>query len=584
MAIFLAPHTKASVAKIKMDSILKEVTVMDRDAYTPTINWNVFFGEVDGQLHPNIAPNPRMATEVNMALHTWLTRQIQSSPRLPSISNKLVPSFTRMEMSAYIDLLLQPPEVATQGSLEYLESRYGISFTGSVEMSQRWYTNQIGPRTYYISGATTYGGAKYTKDIWNDLVDSLVVTQRRNRVNPRRIHVDIGKDAIFYDLTSFTSNMATQRVFLERLAQWCHGTEVEILDVCCGVTRVDLGDLVQDYNRTCNWFPSYRNDRLFDEMTDRIHGVAGFLGVIGNIATCTFLHGAVLLQLATEVDECGCAGDDAVIVIEEEDRVWGCVSLLGIVAQEKTFRLSDGPVVYLKRRTFLHETKYTSRLNQSDYLQLPSFLWLIGGETLRTSYPYFRECHSTAQELLELACNSLTATFRSGAKFRSHPSFPEMFRFIEAYYLAHKFPITGFVPQYSRKSPYGFLPALATFGSRSFIHDTLTDLYPGFAWLPIRDPLRDDLVPVKEGIIFRSTGGREVAILRKMGVVKPIKMEHTLYAGQEGLDAILREYSSPSPKVVTYRVMTTWDTVFGSGTITGELFSEYANVLSCEDK
>jgi hypothetical protein len=568
----IAPFHTVDAQKIQLDSIMKEVHVMDGDTLDPGLDFTPFFGEYEGSMYPTMDPNPKMAEHVHSCLVSWRNR-IATKTHFPSMSNKLVPRLTRAEMDRFVDIMLNPPEVATQGSLEYLNAKYGIQMTGEVEMSQRWYTNGITPRTYYISGANTFFAARHMKDIWNSLADSLEVTNRRSRVIPSRIHVDMHKDAFFYDLSSFTSNMVTQRRFLDQLALWCRGFPVTIMEIGVGEVTVDLGEMIDEYNRTCNWFPRYHQFRDDWTLNGKVHGIAGFLGVIGNIASCTFLHGATILQLVENLDECGCAGDDAVLVIEEEERVWGCIPLLGSIAWEKTFRLSDGPVVYLKRKTFLSEGKYHSKLVQSRFFQLPSFLWFLRN-SIKHTHPYWRESHKSPAELRSLLVSSLGASFNSGARLRSSKAFPAIYQFMESFYHKARLPRSGYIPQYHTASTVGFIPALESFGSSEYVAETLQANYPGWCRLPLREAIIEDEVWARKGLFIRAVGGRETAVLTKMGVLRLVRKPSAIFAGDDGLERIIREYSSSEPTQFIFEVLEDWVDAFGFSGIPGVVATE----------
>ncbi|KAK2771426.1 hypothetical protein FQN53_005075 [Emmonsiellopsis sp. PD_33] len=53
-----------------------------------------------------------------------------------------------------------------------------------------------------------------------------------------------GHHAFIYDLTSFTSSLHEQRHFVDRLAEYCHGNVVKVVDAWSGVIDNDLRDLI----------------------------------------------------------------------------------------------------------------------------------------------------------------------------------------------------------------------------------------------------------------------------------------------------------------------------------------------------
>lgn len=540
MCACIAPITDEEVQKARLEAYLKEINIMDTEPHFANFDFRCFFGDYDRPLHSTMQPNPNSARSVHESIQLWISRHSAPSKiHFPSMSNKLLPRFTRQDIDVYMDVLLQDPSVATQGSLEYLWMKYGVEFSGPCEIKQRWYTNKLTPRTYYVCGPELYNSCKYTKDLWNDLADCLVVTQRRNRVNPRRIHIEGIEKALFYDLSSFTSNCATQREFLAALAIHVDGLPFNILDTRNGPNQVDFGDIVRDYCNT-NIHPQYASS---DASYRGVHGVAGFLGVYGNIATCTFIHGAFLLQLASDKSKCGCAGDDAVIVtVEEDSTIWLCVTLMGVLAREKVFSSEDPDVVYLKRRTWRDD--HFCRLESASYVQIPSFLFKMPKHEMMR----FRENQMTYREKKILACNSLESFFRSVVPFYDTDFFLDISRFAREYYALLGIPTTGNVPQFSRFMGHGwervFIPAIDNIGIYDFISNTIKSSYPGFCFLDERSDLSIvyPLTLRKDGII-KVYPGKEVSLLQKMGILEELRSGVRLHEGIEGLEALLDTYS-----------------------------------------
>lgn len=550
MACFLSPIDECTVQQKRMESFMKEVSVMDTDAYQPNIDFSPFFGNYHTPLHTSIPANPDMAKIVHESIKTWLQR-ITTHVHTPTMSRKCLPSFTRQELHRYIDLLVEEPSVATPASLERIYVKEGIHLDGPCEISQRWYTNGLVPRTYFVAGPTAYNDTKYTKWLWNDLVDCLVCTNRRNRVNPRRIFVDGCKTAVFYDLTTFTSNMGLQRPFLDQLSLYCHGVTVTVMDSVIGPRDVDVGDLIKTYNQM-NVFPEYRNDELFD-VWNGVHGVGGFLGVFGNIATCTFLHGAILLQLAEKDHECGCAGDDAVICIEDEDRVYACISLLGVLAIEKTYNLRDTDVVYLKRRTWQNHRDFC--LQSSRYIQFPSFIWAVD---FSKEFRFTREASLTRREKFDIAASSLQATFSSMASLSfKWETRTLLHSFLERYYLMCSMPCHGCVPQLNEvKNDYTrrFVPHLDSLGSRDFIAITIEELYTGIAYLPDRETRDVYGIHPRKMTYFRSQGSEYLTFLERLGYIQKKHKPTRVYSDEKGLQMLLAEFTTRDPAWFVYEI------------------------------
>lgn len=580
MSCFLAPLTDDQIAQTKLESYLKEIDVMDTEPYFPNFDFRPFFGEYNVQLHPSIPANPPMAKTVHQAIQSWTS--IHSSPHrhhVPRLSTKLLPRLTRQDMDIYLSQILHEPSLSTQGTLEWLWMKYGVEFTGKCEVKQRWYTNGLSPRTYYVCGPTLFNSVKYTQDLWNDLCDRLEVTNRRNRVNPHRIHIDGVARALFYDLSSFTSNCAAQREFLQQLALYVDGLPFIAQDSRFGLTTVDFGDVIRDYANS-NIHPEYSTrDPRFEDST---HGVAGFLGVYGNIATCTFLHGAVVLQLASDTSGCGCAGDDAVIVTDmETDSVWICISLLGVLAMEKTFSSEDPDVLYLKRRVWFGDRR-PCQLNTSRYIQLPSFLFTMN----QTDLKRFREGKMTKAELKKLACSSLGATYKSSVPFLNSGYMVDIRTFLQGYYKLLKLPIQGNVPQFSRANSWwsqSFVPNMATLGYRGFIEGTINILYPGWCNLPDRITIPFPVpLSLKENSVVRLVQGPNTSLYVKMGVLEPIHRRNRLLTDEEGLKELLEEYSGRRGfnEATLFRVVADISDVPCPPEVEGEYAPDESNLLS----
>lgn len=172
-------------------------------------------------------------------------------------------------------------------------------------------------------------------------------------------------------------------------------------------------------------------------------------------------------------------------------------------------------------------------------------------------------------ELRSLVVSSVSATFRSGSRLRSAKTFPAMYQFMESFYKLARLPPQGIVPQFKVSSAEGFLPALETFGSADFVVETLQINYPGWCRLPIRGTTIDDMVWARKGLFFRGLGGRETSALVKMGVLRVVKKMSALYAGEDGLNRAIQEYTSSEPAEFIFECLEDWVDAFGSDGIPG---------------
>jgi hypothetical protein len=196
--------------------------------------------------------------------------------------------------------------------IERMYSRGEGYVDGTVEMRQAWKYNDLKPRTYFASGGTMYYPSRYIQPVMNALVDSFPSTDTYGRFSVERFAaLSTDELVILYDYTSFTSSMSEQKHFLVELAHEMRGTSVILIDTLQGPTPKDLGDLIEEYNVFCNYEGEFSMaDRLGVEGIYR-HICASFLGIYGNISSCTALHGISLVSMLTNLDGASVIGDDA---------------------------------------------------------------------------------------------------------------------------------------------------------------------------------------------------------------------------------------------------------------------------------
>lgn len=556
MAIMIYTPSQQQIEEIKLASYLKEINVMDRTPDPPNINFAPFFGDYNTPIHEDVPANPTMAKRVHTAIDNWI-KHIGRYIHTPRLSKKLLNSNDRESIKQYFLDIFHEPQFSTQADLELLEFNRQIQLDNPTELRQRWAPNGISPRSFYVGGSSLYYDVRYSQRMWNDLVDSLAQTHRRGRVNPGRIYIDDIKHALFYDLSSFTSNMEQQPIFLDKLALYCEGKEISVMTTEEGTLTLNLATAIRAYNRS-NEFPRYYCPALATMLRpyEDVQGVAGFLGVYGNIATCMFLHGAVLLQLAEREDEVGVAGDDAVIVVHygEEQSVYAAVALCGVLAQEKTFD-SDSDVLYLKRRT---EVGVDKRLFSHNYVQLPSFLFLLSKHELSR----FRESFLARYELKEIAMRSLNSFFSSAANVDSE-FFDDIRSFAAGYYDLLGLPHAGHVPQYHYGPPsrysLPFIPDIYTAGSEDYIVDTLVNRYPGRATVKVREELDDEeyLELGAKGITFVAHTQPSITFLLKLGFLEKVTVRTEMLHGDVGLERLIEDYKYGKQAIPAQYVFTT---------------------------
>jgi hypothetical protein len=121
---------------------------------------------------------------------------------------------------------------------------------------------------------------------------------------------------IVYDYTSFTSSLQEFITFCDGLGKFLKGTEMNIFDTYTGYRKIDVGDMILEYNDTCNKKGLFDMHRIVNDegpYSEVIvpHEVAGMLGVYGNIVGSTVLHGLSTMNITGSELLCNVIGDDA---------------------------------------------------------------------------------------------------------------------------------------------------------------------------------------------------------------------------------------------------------------------------------
>nr|WMV69883.1 MAG: putative RNA-dependent RNA polymerase [Downy mildew lesion associated ambivirus 1] len=522
----------------------KEMSVMESSPLPQSICYECFFGEYNRPLHPTLSPNPLQSARIHQIIDKWVLDLCDKDVILPHMTSKLVSKHTQsLVQDVYPDYTTFEEEGATQPDLESIYMKFGDELNGgSCEVKQRWYTSGLVPRTYYAAGSDAYHKSKYLRDAFNNLCDLLPPTERYARVNTRRLVLSSpDSHAIIYDLTSFTSNMHEQRHFLDRLASYCRGNVVRILDTIEGVIEADLGDLIMRYN-DLNKNPTYSSDKLIGKGILLDHHIAGFLGVYGNLATCTFLHGAVMSCVVDSFQQIGIAGDDGIVDSYDDWITNFAIRLLGVMEESKGYSTNDtGNQVYLKRPV----KQVGTRIYSESFALYSMFEHLFEEDDRR----FFKAPRSRIERKKSLA-SSLVAYLRSiSSLVISEDEQSQIRAFLEMVYKRAQFPEYGYVPylhvefgSHQKALPSVLIPSLDAIGHDP-IEYTIKSLYNGCVVLPYRSSERIafDSGMLYAGAEFECTGDRWLAFYRKMGFVE-ITQGNVLYVGEEGLDRLLEVY------------------------------------------
>jgi hypothetical protein len=235
--------------------------------------------------------------------------------------------------------------------LEVIYHKTGFRCSGETEMRWAWKFLDLKPRVYYARGPDQYYDSRYIQPIFNIIIDLLNIVNRFSRYHSETIQVIEGLLVFIYDYSSFTSSLHEIRRFTATLAEFFRGTTVRYLDTYHGIIERDLGDILDEFNRSCNLDPSFDVSDLLDIDEGGIltHN-CGMLGVPGNITSCTLLHGIHLAVILESLNQGKVVGDDAIAAFlpnqngYEKITMMEALTNLGNVAPEKVESWESGRV------------------------------------------------------------------------------------------------------------------------------------------------------------------------------------------------------------------------------------------------
>lgn len=546
--VLAAPMSQREVERTYTQSMLKEMSVMESVKRDCTLSFEPFFGDYTSTIHVSIPCNPAVARFVHTGIDRWI-RSLQNQLLYPKIGGRTVSKVTAHELRMVDpDYILENEMGVTPRDLERVYHRYGVHVPGPCEMRQKWYCSNLQPRTYYAQGGDAFRTSKYLAIPLVDLCDTLPSTNRRTRVDPGRIVVrEPTDDVAYYDLTSFTSNLHVHCLFMYRLAAYCSGVDVRILDSVSGITHVDLGNLIYEYTRTNLHDPPYTIAPTYgDPSVLHYHSVAGFLGVYGNIASATYIHGIVMAMRHSCLDENNVAGDDGLDVTNSVDDTLALVRTMGTVVYEKTFCDSEGCCIHLKRPI----QRIGNRLLHGQLVTWPS---LEPGQKLADSrYPYLKRLSNRARR--DTIASSITAFLRKLEHQSLDNTDLDIVDTILSYmYATYGLPKAGCVPQVT-PGRQGFVPIY----ERRFIgldplSNTITRHYANIAIVPLRGHLSCE-VYMLEDATFRCNSTKLLKHLVSLGYLHQEKIRAYVY-GHEGLQLLIQEYTDPDPPIYEYTIV-----------------------------
>jgi len=375
---------------------------VDRDV---VIDYDVFMGsplDIWNSLSVHLPPRPQLSRKIQMIFKRWrfvdyhCYEQKRTADQLSRDNMEdviLWPRYNARKNVAHESGFEYMTHVAphsgkvweshgrstTTLDLERLYCNEGIRIGGRCEARSAFKFTDLKPRIYYAMGGKAFHDSKYIRQVFNTLIDSFPVVNRRLRYSVHRIEPLHDRDLVLYDYSSFTSNLSELKYFLDALGDFCLDTEVKVLDTHYGLIPISLGQLILDYNESCNQSIEFTTHRLFGNLGSVETNTAiksGLLGVNGNIVSSTTLHGLHVAYIAGSMSKANCVGDDAEVatVIEESSLLEPAVSSLGDAAPEKHAWFRDVEKIsdysmgwhYLKR-------PFTRILNTIDFGEIIDF-------------------------------------------------------------------------------------------------------------------------------------------------------------------------------------------------------------------
>lgn len=248
----------------------------------------------------------------------WSARDALSGKVLyPQIGRKTMGEAAAKEMRRLLVIhQVEMPETGTLVDCERFYHKTGLELTGSTEMRWSWKYNDLKPRVYYARGPDVYYRSRFVQPIFNHILEFLPQVSKRGRHDITSLRLAKTSRFFIYDYESFTSVLEEIKNFLFALADFMDGIEVVIVDTFFGPIAVKVKEVLDEYNETCNFFPTFDVSKANmareseGDTVDLITHTCGMLGVPGNISSCTLLHGLHLL-VVLESEECKVVGDDA---------------------------------------------------------------------------------------------------------------------------------------------------------------------------------------------------------------------------------------------------------------------------------
>lgn len=577
----------AEIQRIKDKLWMKEISTMDGSKRASTLNYNAIFYQEHSEesLLPNSQPNPQMNDYIRQVLTEWRD-YMSTTIHYPRATSKRSSRDSERLMDQEVDwrrtYFPQEDMVFCQRVMERHYAETGIEIGGMCEMRQKWYRSGVVPRTYVAQGGDAYHSSKNFQGGFNKLVDMLPMTNYILRLLPTNLDLTGGLYAFIYDLSTFTSNFHEHDAFMRALAEFCDGYTMTIWDGRDGFKTISLRDALHRYADTNTNKPSYSRERWDGDLEAHYQEVAGFLGVFGNLMTCTFLHSVVILTIVASVRRMYTAGDDGGVAlyhrmkmdwVEHRNKlrllndpyddvvlVFSALEQLGIIAWQKVFTTQEEGCIALKRPLI----QWGEQLFTSIMMIWPSMSLIELYRNWKRPDPRFtdyvamhtrKECRSSCLSDITRFMSSL----KTFAELVPEEDLEWIFAYLRGLYEVLGAPFEGSVPQLVRGLDTDFVATLMDVEDllQCPFERTIRRHYSGRCWVPCRED--DNAFEIGQpdlfiGNDFLSLSTPLLSYLRNMGYIRsePLRL---LCRGSHGLDRLITEYTKQlSPQVYHFYV------------------------------
>ncbi|QPB44664.1 hypothetical protein [Tulasnella ambivirus 1] len=351
-----APVTKEEYKEARHKGWVKEISVAVDEPKETFIKWEALFDPdcFDVPIIPGVAANAYSGSVFRSGLKSWL-RSVTAKVHFPRMTNNNISWDARREIDEWEnpEWHLENVPIVGQNHLQRIYMEHGKKIGGVAEMRQRWYPANVKPRTYFAQGGATYFPSCNLQEALSELCDQFEPTHRRLKLQPSRITVDFGEYVRVYDLEAFSSRATEIRSFMDHLAEFCRGEPFTYMDAREGLITTDFGELLQEYNEECNKEPEISYERFYKSQKGfrHAHHYAGMLGVYGNIASCTLMHGMLMMGVTGNDMKFFVAGDDGGVAVnpETDEMVDQAINAIGRDQPDRRFRSDEPGCICLKR-------------------------------------------------------------------------------------------------------------------------------------------------------------------------------------------------------------------------------------------